>query len=161
MTNGRPLTIDETIEALGISDKTVRRMLKEGLLVEQERDTRGRILIAPDSIAHVAQQLEERRGHDEGRGNFALAAHADALSSTVDRFTAMIDERDALIRSLTEEVATLRAERRLLAPPERVRELEQRIVELEAQIAANARPMTDQGAQSTRKGWIARLFGRD
>src|SRR5918997_3037487 len=98
MTNGRPLTIDEAIEALGVSDKTVRRMLKEGMLVEQDRDARGRILISPASIATVAQQLEERRGADEGRANFALAAHADALSSTIDRFTAMIDERDQLIR---------------------------------------------------------------
>src|SRR5687768_13022857 len=161
MTNHEPLTIDQAIEALGVSDKTVRRMLKEGLLREQERDGRGRILISHDSIAAVAQQLDERRGADEGRGNFALAAHADALSSTVDRFTQMIDERDALIRSLTDEVATLRAERRLLAPPERVRELEQRIVELEAQIAARPGPMTDQAQQPTSKGWIARLFGRD
>ncbi len=161
MTNARPLLIEETIEALGISDKTIRRMLKEGILQEQERDARGRILISPASIAAVAQQLEERRS-DEGRtAGFALAAQADALSSTVDRFTQMIDERDLVIRSLTEEVATLRAERRLLPPLERVHELEQRIAELEAQLSASARPMTDQAPEGTSKGWFARLFGRD
>ncbi len=45
MTNGRPLLIEEAIEALGVSDKTILRMLKEGILQEQERDARGRITI--------------------------------------------------------------------------------------------------------------------
>ena len=159
MTN-RPLTIEETIEALGVSDKTVRRMLKEGLLVEYDRDARGRILITPESIRAAADQLAERRGDDEGRSrDLALASQADMLSHTIDRFTQMIDERDAAIRSLTEELATLRAERKYLPSPDRVRELEQRIAELEAQLAASPGPMTDQVGEGVTKPWWKRLFG--
>lgn len=159
MTN-RPLTIDETIEALGVSDKTVRRMLKEGILVEYDRDARGRILITPESIRATAEQLEERRSGDEGRArDFALASQADALNTTVDRFTQMIDERDGVIRQLTEELATLRTERKYLPSPDRVRELEQRIAELEAQLSVTPRPVTDQAMGLERKGWLRRLLG--
>ncbi|HSH81851.1 MAG TPA: helix-turn-helix domain-containing protein [Herpetosiphonaceae bacterium] len=165
MTNGRPLLIDEAIDALGVSDKTVRRMLKSGLLVEYGRDDRGRVLITPSSIEAARQQLTERRAEqDEVRELLpALTTQAELLGRQLDRFTEMIDERDAVIRSLTEELTTLRVERKYLPGPGRVQELEQRIAELESQLAAvnsgNSRPMTDQAENTTGKGWLRRLLG--
>ena len=34
---------------LSVSDKTARRMLDDGILQEASRDTRGRMLITPES----------------------------------------------------------------------------------------------------------------
>ncbi len=52
-----PLTVAEATEALAVSDKTIRRMLKEGILKEQGRDAGKRILISPQSIEAAASQL--------------------------------------------------------------------------------------------------------
>src|SRR5919199_540601 len=64
MTNRPPLTIDEAIDTLGVSDKTVRRMLKAGILQEQERDPKGRILISALSVDQAATRLTEQCDHD-------------------------------------------------------------------------------------------------
>ncbi len=157
---GRPLTIEETIETLGISDKTVRRMLKEGLLQEHSRDSRNRILITPASIAQVAEHLKEQRGHDEPRGHdLAVTTQAAALDRAVETLAQMIQDRDARLVELLEENAMLKAERRFLPSPDRVRELEQEVARLNAALAS--RPVTDQASEGNRKGWLRRWFGRD
>ncbi len=157
---GRPLTIEETIETLGISDKTVRRMLKEGLLQEHSRDGRNRILITPGSIAQVAEHLKEQRGNDEPRGHdLAVTTQAAALERAVETLSQLLQDRDARLVALLEENALLKAERRFLPSADRVRELEEEVVRLRAELGS--RPVTDQPGKSIRKGWLRRWFGRD
>ncbi len=56
MTNNRPpLTVQETMGALGVSDSTVRRMLKEGVLREIQ-PRHGPIQIDPNSVNESAQK---------------------------------------------------------------------------------------------------------
>ncbi len=162
MTN-RPLSIAEAIKVLDVSEKTVRRMLKDGMLHEHSRDPRGRILITPESIAAAAEQIAERRHADEHAATpqpIVLASQTASLDRTIERLTSMLDERDRIIREQTDELATLRTERKYLPAPGRVQELEQEVTNLRAQLAQRDRPLTDQPSQPIRKSWIARLFGR-
>ncbi len=164
LVTNRPLSIAEAINVLGCSEKTVRRMLKDGMLHEHSRDPRGRILITPESIAAAAEQLAERRHADEHAATpqpIVLASQTASLDRTIERLTSMLDERDRIIREQTDELATLRAERKYLPAPGRVQELEQEVTRLSAQLAERDRPVIDQPAHPTRKGWIARLFSRD
>lgn len=167
----RPLSIAETIKALGVSEKTIRRMLKDGMLHEHSRDPRGRILITPESIAAAAEQLAERHQAD----NPTPAASPIVLASqttSIERVNAgLLDQlREAQqyareqvdeIRRLERENVELRTAQKLLPSPGRVQELEQEVANLRAQLAERDRPMTDQPTQPTIKGWIARLLGRD
>jgi DNA repair exonuclease SbcCD ATPase subunit len=166
----RLLTIEETIEALGISDKTVRRMLKEGILHEQERDSRGRILISPASIAAVAEQLQERRSEkdDTTPPALVLATQAAGFERAIEAFDRVLQdreqairERDQEIRRLLEENAELRAERKYLPAPSRVQDLEQENAKLRSELAARSGTMTDQRAKPAPQGWLRRLFSRD
>lgn len=161
MTN--PLTIAEVVTSLGISEKSVRRMLKAGQLHEHGRDDRGRILITPDSISAAAEQLAERH-HDTAMpaaSPIVLASQTTSLDRHIERLTTMLEDRDARINKLIEEVTELKTAQRYLPAPGRVQELEQEVTNLRAQLAARDRPMTDQPSQPIRKGWIARLLGRD
>ena len=163
MTN-RPLSIAEAIKVLMVSEKTIRRMLKDGMLHEHSRDPRGRILITPESIAAAAEQLTERHQADANAATPApitLASQTASLDRTIELLTAMIDARDAEIRRLVEEKAELEAAQKYLPVPGRVQELEQEVTRLRDQLAQRDRPATDQPAHPTRKGWIARVFGRD
>jgi Helix-turn-helix domain len=86
MTNRPPLTIEEAIDSLGVSDKTVRRMLKAGILQEQERDPKGRILISALSVDQVVARLTEQRDHE---------GHAEWLpAQTMAQTTALGLQRD-------------------------------------------------------------------
>ena len=46
-----PYTIKEAADVLQVSDKTIRRMIDRGELVEERRDEQGRILISAASVA--------------------------------------------------------------------------------------------------------------
>jgi len=157
------LNIAETIKALGISEKTVRRMLKDGMLHEHSRDPRGRILITPESIAAVAEQLAERHQSDQPVASPApivLASQTASLDRHIERLASMVDDRDEEIRKLERENAELRTAQKYLPAPGRVQELEQEVTNLRRQLAERDRPSIDQPMQPMRKGWIARLFRR-
>lgn len=160
MTN-QPLTIEETIKALGVSDKTVRRMLKDGLLVEHSRDARGRVLVDTSSITRAAEQIAVRKGDTDRQHEIQLASQSEALNTTIQRFTEMVNDRDESILRLTEEVAILRTERQYMVSHDQARELERKIMELELRLEASQRPETDRPAEPRRPGFLARLFGRD
>jgi len=157
----RPRTIEETIKLLGVSEKTVRRMLAGSILHEQERDPRGRILISVESIAAAAEQLQERRREpDESQpADIILASQAATFDRTIERLTQMIDDREAELRNMTTELATLRAEQRYLPAPGRMAELEQENATLKAELTV-MRELTDHAKQGISKGWIRRIFGR-
>lgn len=168
MTNRPPLTVDEAVTALKISDKTVRRMLKTGILQEQERDAKGRILISALSIDQAASSLAEQHNHDNRQEWLPAQAVAQttALERAVETLTDMLERREERIEELErslrtqgDELAELRAERKYLPSPDRVHELEQKIRDLEAK-PLDAGPVTDQAPEPTRKGWIDRLLGR-
>src|SRR5919202_5652364 len=127
MTNRPPLTIEEAIDTLGVSDKTVRRMLKAGILQEQERDPKGRILLSALSIDQAATRLTEQRKHD-GHSEWlpaqavaqttALERAVETLTGMLERREDMIDELQRLIRQQDHELAELRAERKYLPSPD-------------------------------------------
>lgn len=160
MTN-QPLTIEDTINVLGVSDKTVRRMLKDGLLVEHSRDARGRVLVDPSSITRAAEQIAARKGDTDRQHEIQLASQSETLNTTIQRFTEMVNDRDDTILRLTEEVAILRTERQYMVSHDQARELERKIMELEAELKASQRPVTDRPDEPKRPSFLARLLGRD
>ena len=171
-----PLTIAEAAQALAVSDKTIRRMLKSGLLHEQARDAGGRILIAAQSIEVAAAQLQRKAiawpdAPVSAAGGLAPYAQADPLQQLADTFADLIREKDARIYELQDELATLRAELRYLprlSETERARiaELETALAQAQAEITrllASGQPTGHTSTQSS-EGFlmrqIRRLLGR-
>lgn len=132
MTNNRPpLTVHEAMRALGVSDSTVRRMLKEGVLREHSRDAGGRIQIDPASVDAVAVGLgrAELAGHEVRR---ELAPTMTTLAEVVSSLAETIQQQQDRIADLALQLGEARAEVRLL--PARADYAEQRAHALEAEL---------------------------
>lgn len=131
-----PLTIQETMRALGVSDSSVRRMIKAGALKAHSREPGGRLFIDPESVEAVAKSLgREIRGYkadnsDEdtpgpispviseiGPAMASLAEVVNVLASTIQR-------QEDRIADLAMQLGEARAEVRLL--PERTNQAERR-----------------------------------
>jgi hypothetical protein len=171
MPNRPALTIAEAVEALSVSDKTIRRMLKEGLLREQARDIAGRILIDPQSIEVAAAQLGRKEPHwPETTLTPVIPPAADPLQQVANAFADLLHEKDERIYSLQEEIAELRAEQKYLprmheAEQARVRELEQALSVAQtkiAQLEAVTKPgeTTGQGAGQQEQSNLMRRIRR-
>jgi excisionase family DNA binding protein len=166
-----PLTIAEAAQILGVSDKTIRRMIQSRQLKEHGRDAGNRILITQESIDAAAVAMGRKvTAREEVREIApALNANAEASLAAVNAFAEMIRERDQRIFELQQELARLEAERKFLPLQQvRVEQLEHQLAEAEAKIAElQASQITDQttGQESTQaldqeyKGFWRRLLG--
>lgn len=163
-----PLTIQEAADLLSVSDKTVRRMLDDGILQEASRDTRGRILITPESLEAAAARSKRTKGSGQETRE---AAPAPDVAIAVSTFAEMVRERDQHIYELTNEIADLRAGQRALtmqaeAAQARVQQLEQELAaankelaELWAALAAPEHP-PDQSSNRAEGSLIAQIRRR-
>jgi chromosome segregation ATPase len=133
-----PLTIQETVQALGVSESTVRRMLTEKILEEHSRGPKGRILIKPESVeaAAIALGRQQILGSELRRelapSMTALAEAVQALITRMQDQEDRIREKDAQLLRLAEQLGEARAEARLL--PVRAEHAEQRAALLERQV---------------------------
>ncbi len=131
MTNNRPpLTVQETMRALGVSDSTVRRMLKEGVLREIQ-PRHGAIQIDPHSVDAAAVGLgrAELAGQEVRR---ELAPTMSTLAEVVSSLAETIQQQQDRIADLALQLGEARAEVRLL--PARADLAEQRAQALEAEL---------------------------
>jgi excisionase family DNA binding protein len=139
-----PLTIQEAAESLVVSDRTIRRMLDAGQLIEASRDSRNRIYITPESLDAAAVALGRKKASREELREIAptLNSQAAALEQAIGTFGDMLRERDQRIYDLQQQVAQLEAERRYLPlQTARVEQLEQSLAEAQAEIERlNAAP---------------------
>jgi hypothetical protein len=141
-----PLTIHEATESLGVSDKTIRRMLDTGILKEHSRDPRGRILIDPRTIDAAAVQLGRKKIASDTQAFEAMAPSINAITeatrATQEIVTALVEamrEKDRQMLAQAEEIGRLKAERQLLpaqaeVAQERIAELERRNAEQQAEL---------------------------
>jgi excisionase family DNA binding protein len=131
MTNNRPpLTVQETMRALGVSDSTVRRMLKEGVLREVQ-PRRGPIHIDPTTVDAAAVSLgrAELAGGEMRR---ELAPTMNTLAEVVSSLAETIQQQQDRIADLALQLGEARAEARLL--PAKADMAEQRAAMLEEQL---------------------------
>jgi hypothetical protein len=107
-----PLTIPEVLKLLAISDRTVRRMLNAGVLKEQGRDPKGRILIDPVSVdqAAIALGRTEVAGAEVKRD---LAPTMNNLSEMVMGMHEMILRQNEQMMELARRLGEAQAEARL------------------------------------------------
>lgn len=166
-----PLTIAEAAQILGVSDKTIRRMLQAGQLKEHSRDAGNRILIIQETIDAAAVAMGRKvTAREEVREIApALNANAEASLAAVNAFAEMIRERDQRIFELQQELARLEAERKFLPLQQaRVDQLERELAEAQAKIAElqNSSPFDQTSVQASThkeeaesKGFWRRLFG--
>lgn len=152
-TTDRALTIAEAIDFLGVADKTVRRMIDAGELVEHERDSRGRIYLTPASLNAAAERLAHQRGDTERESSIVLASQAAIMDRALERHSVIVQEQHERIIALTEEVTTLRTEHQYMVSHDQRIAYERRIAELEALLQAERE-------QQAKPGWWARLFGQ-
>jgi DNA-binding transcriptional MerR regulator len=180
-----PLTIPEAADALAVSDKTIRRMLKAGILEEQTRDAAGRILITAHSVEVGAAQLGRKAiGWPEqstsdtrsvlGDRDDESAALAQPLQMLRDILEGQLRERDRRIEELQGELADVKAAQKylpLLEEAERARlaQLERELADTRAALAryqASGEPVqtTDQASRQTDRPSVMRrmlrLLGR-
>jgi hypothetical protein len=94
-----PLTIPEVLKLLAISDRTVRRMLNAGVLKEQGRDPKGRILIDPVSVDQAAIAL--------GRTEVAGAEVKRDLAPTMNNLSEMVMGMHEMILRQNEQMMEL------------------------------------------------------
>ncbi len=165
MSNGLPtLTIQEAMEELGVSDKTVRRLLKRGTL-EKHSEVHGRILITAESIRRVKTQTPrppEAPDEPEQAGSYAMvpASHYEALQQTTHTLAETVREQTAYIRQLQQELAEAQRSRGL-SEADRARIVAEIRVELQT---AQASPGSSLRTESTTEGspmrrLLRRLFG--
>ncbi len=171
-THRPPLTIPEAAQALAVSDKTIRRMLKEGILTEQARDAGNRILIAAQSIEAAAAQLGRARPRwPDEPSHSAPLAQPDQLQQLAAMFSDLMREKDQRIYELQGELAEARAAQKYLpdlaeAERARARELDQALADAQAEIARlqaagqTTGRVSIQDAQGSLMGRIRRLLGR-
>jgi len=128
-----PLTLQEVTRALGVSDSTARRMLKQGTLEEHSRDPAGRILVTADSVDATAVALgrAELAGSEVRR---ELAPSLTTLTEVVSTLTDTIHTQQERITELALQLGEARAEVRLL--PVRAELAEQRSQALADELAA-------------------------
>src|SRR4051794_12322136 len=147
-----PLTIPEAADALAVSDKTIRRMLKAGILEEQTRDAAGRILITARSIEVGAAQLgrkaigwpeqptSEHRPAASPAQDIEETTLAQPLQMLRDILEGQLRERDRRIEELQGELADVRAAQKYLplleeAERARVATLERELADTRATLA--------------------------
>src|ERR671916_272214 len=102
MTNGRPpLTIQDAMEELDVSDKTIRRLLKRGDL-ERAGEVHGRILITAESVQRVKTQTPRPEAPDEptapqtGHGYAMVPVrHYEELQRTTQTLAETVREQTA------------------------------------------------------------------
>ena len=165
-----PLTIQEAAESLTVSERTIRRMLDAGQLVEARRDSRNRIYITPESLDAAAVALGRKKASREEVREIAptLNSQAAALEQAISTFGDMLRERDQRIYDLQQHVAQLEAERRYLPlQTARVEQLESALAEAQAEIERlNAAPVmtsehvSEQPKSSAFVRAIRRLLGQ-
>jgi chromosome segregation ATPase len=182
----QPLTIEETRRALGVSDSSVRRMLRAGLLKEAGRQPGGRILVDPQSVEAAAVQLgraelagsEVRR--ELGPSVSAMAETINALLQRLGEQEERMQARDQRMIELAEQLGQTRAEARLLPQvndqlqrrtevleseldraSRELQEAQARIAALEQQLAQAGEQVTNQPSEGKKTGFLDRLFGRD
>src|SRR3712207_6714985 len=103
MTNGRPpLTIQDAMEELDVSDKTIRRLLKRGDL-ERAGEVHGRILITAESVERVKTQTPRPApdpaavlAYCETHTNAEAAAHFGINERSVRRIKQRVAERSGV-----------------------------------------------------------------
>ena len=171
-----PLTVAEATEALAVSDKTIRRMLKEGILKEQGRDAGKRILISPQSIEAAASQLGRKHPMWPEEPMPSPIVQPNELQQLANMFLDTIRDKDQRIERLVQENADLRADQkiqRLLTDTqeEKVQQLQRELEEArETIVHLQAAPMSKpaettaqvsrQQEQRTVMGRIRRLLSR-
>jgi excisionase family DNA binding protein len=165
-----PFTIAEASQVLGVSDKTIRRMLQAGQLKEYGRDAGNRILITQESLDAAAVAMGRKvTAREEVREIApALNANAEASLAAVNAFAEMIRERDQRIFELQQELARLEAERKFLPLQQaRVDQLERELAEAQTKVAdlqallhSDQAPVQDasQEKELGNKGFWRRLF---
>ncbi len=182
----QPLTIEETRRALGVSDSSVRRMLRAGLLKEAGRQAGGRILVDAQSVEAAAVQLgraelagsEVRR--ELGPSVSAMAETINALLQRLSEQEERMQARDQRLIELAEQLGQARAEARLLPQvndhlqqraealegelnrtTQELHDAQARIEALEQQLAQAGEQATKQPAEGKKPGLFDRLFGRE
>lgn len=182
----QPLTIEETRRALGVSDSSVRRMLRAGLLKEAGRQPGGRILVDPQSVEAAAVQLgrAELAGSEVRRElGPSMAAMTDTINALLQRLAEQeerIQAREQRLIDLAEQLGQARAEARLLpqvndqlqrqtqtlesqlqSTSQELQDAQARIAALEQQLAQAGEQVTSQPSEGKKPGFLDRLFGRD
>lgn len=158
MTNNQAtMTVQEAMEALGVSDKTIRRLLKRGDL-EQHGTIHGRILITAASVeqvrSHVGRPQEEPEAPaaQQAGTNYAMVpvSHYEALQATTQTLAETVRDQAAYIRQLQEELTAAR-EQRGLTEEERAR----LVAEIRAELqAATSQPGQESPSTSLRTSTI-------
>jgi hypothetical protein len=132
--NQPPLTVQAATETLGVSDKTVRRLLKRGVL-EKAGEVHGRILITAASVERVKQHippLSEVPAAPPSNGYAMVpASHYEALQHAHTILAETVRDQAAYIRQLQERIAELEAQQRYASKAE---EHERAITELRAEL---------------------------
>ncbi len=142
-----PLTVQETMQALAVSDSTVRRMLKAGQLVESGRDDAGRILIDPQSVDAAAVGLgrAELAGAEVRR---EIVPRLDTLATEFGALLATIERQQETIQDLARQLGEAQAEARLL--PARAELAEQRATLLQQELEGTRRALDAAQAEIER-----------
>lgn len=107
-----PYTIPEVMRILAVSDKTVRRMLRAGVLREQGRDPSNRILVDPESVdaAAVALGRVDIHGSEVRR---ELAPTLNNLSEMVIGLNQLMVQQNQQLIELARQLGEAQAEARL------------------------------------------------
>ncbi len=182
----QPLTIEETRRALGVSDSSVRRMLRAGLLKEAGRQPGGRILVDAQSVEAAAVQIgraelagsEVRR--ELGPSVSAMAETINALLQRLSEQEERMQARDQRLVELAEQLGQARAEARLLPQvndqlqrrtetleteldraSRELQEAQTRIAALEQQLAQAGEQVTKQPTDTKKAGIFSKWFNRE
>ena len=102
-----PYTIKEASEALGVSDKTIRRWLDRGELEEHSRDEQGRILITAESIAAAQTRHGHPPRHESNPDVQALVPAIEAFGDIGTALAQALRDRDDRLIELAEQVGRL------------------------------------------------------
>jgi len=160
--NQSPLTVQEAMEALGVSDKTIRRLLKKGEL-EHQGTVHGRILISAESIARVGSQVERPQEeptrpqvpHTSESYAMVPVSHYEALQTTTQTLAETVRDQAAYIRQLQEELTEAR-DRRGLTEDERAQLMAEIRADLQAASSQPGHPSPSAGLRdrSDEKGSV-------
>jgi excisionase family DNA binding protein len=161
-----PYTIKEAATLLRVSDKTIRRMLGDGLLKEQSRDHRGRILLTPESVeTAAAQQGRYEPPRQPVQDVQALAPTVEALGDVSTALAQAWRERDERLIALAEQVGRLELElEQARAENERLRAELEAVQSVPVELVESAQPVvqaTDQVSnQPMRRIVLRRILRR-
>ncbi len=102
-----PYTIKEASEALGVSDKTIRRWLDRKELEEHSRDDQGRILITAESIAATQARHGHMPRHESNPDVQALVPAIEAFGDIGTALAQALRDRDDRLIALAEQIGRL------------------------------------------------------